>query len=588
MRRPRLLLLSLLIAVPTLTLAGKLGHTGGSDPVGGYALQASNPEPGEHYTRTVAGDFDGDCQQDVAYLLGEKVEVMIDPGLYESRMTCAASGFDMVTVPGADRDDLLVVDALGLVRVTWNYPGAGPCGNWLRVRRLAVEEDLDWIGVDLLRTWSDGPGTPYVFGRYLDGTTIVWMRPGEADWVPEPVFATGSPEPFLDLAPLDFDADGEPELAVIFPSGMAVYELGNPTPVAYHTYPGVTSTALAPLRHTAVSVDPECVAWIGTAADGAQYFAIVDSTGIRNPVPLGHAEIFAMRAGDYDDDGDDDLLCASTASWDLTWVENTGLGEPVFSPPDSVSEAPEANLPADENTAWPVIADLDGDGDGDAAYPIQDDEPFLWVWREAATNQAALRPRLVTATVDGKVVGATVDANQTLRVDVEVDENMPGKYLKIVAWTRDDPSSPMNPQPLRVKYHDVSGRVGTEVRPFEVVIPGGPSQSGGSAAPETFEPLVYLLFQLYDGLGPTDPPTTVYPGLLLVLHAQGVLGPSGQPTANDAFVTSLESSLAFVVMAASAEGGGVEQLDGPGGDEVGKGGDVPCTPVPPNSPPGGR
>ena len=561
------------------------GSPGGTPPAP-YTLGLSTAV-GFSYTATTSGDYDGDGQQDLAYLLGAQVDVMLAPGLFEARLPDIGTSNDLATVPHSPFDYLLTVNASGLWRLVWE-----PLTQTWNSTLIAA---ADWAGAQALDTWVDANGQVTLFGLDASGTKIVEMHFDDTTgWTPGATIDTGSSAPFTHIAAFDYDGDGTPDVGAITTSLLSVYDPASATPstpLTSGSIPGWSNTAITRIHHAGSS--REWLGWIWTKlSDGTtQKFCTFGLEGTANVQGMGNGlDYYDLQAADMDADGDDDVVAVNREKWALSTIPNEGVPAvaPIFSGA-SLVEHVYATTSAATNQARPCIVDIDGDEDGDLCLPLQD-ESALWIHRNTTVDHTTEMPALIASDVSG-VAALYHEANQELTFEIvlpgAVGATLQGDYLEVAVWSQPNPNTPVDPAAIYASRTSVAGMLGADTLTYNISTSALPVSSISQTG---FESILYIKAQMIEAASPlvSEPASNAYPGLLVVLHGQDmpvpISTPRGAPAAgsNEDFVQqSISGQMQFEVGATLfSQGTGLD-----GGDDIGLGGAIPCLPLPPSQPP---
>ncbi len=573
-----------------------------------YTLELTPPGGGQYYTRTASGDFDGDCNADVAYLLGSTVECMLAPGTFEARMTNLGNvnDFDVMQRPG--EDSVVGVNSVGLVEIAMNAHVL-PQWPWTTAFRLQG----GWAGAIKVRTWSVSESETFFVGLGAGGNSLVSARrsgPNGGSWTPGATIALSpAASPQCEIAAYDRDGDGLPEVALMNPQTLTIYSPwgGSPSsPVeSWGPYSGTNNNTIARVRHDGFT--REWLAWVYTLSNGTtQRFLTVGLEGARNLQLVGSGGgVFAQAAGDVNGDEMDDLVASWTFDWSLNYVLNSGQpgpesAGPVFVVADFVRRIYSTQSAA-SNRATPLIVDIDHDGDGELGTPLQH-EGRLWFAHENI-YPITTRPSLVTFSfqnvqnvgaigVNSAVAPTMPQYPKGLQFTIAIPPHSSGPwpanhYLALAAWSRNSPSAELNPVAFAFTRIPIAGEDGAETFGFDPEFSSWINSSLGTqpypdpnSAPG-FDQLVYLVAQIVEAPGPVAPPTRVYTSLVVLLHGQDRLNQQG-PRPNHAFVVGEiggdENDGFQVAFSAAPNPLGL-------GQDIGLAGGVPDMPAEVNNPP---
>ncbi len=271
--------------------------------------------------------------------------------------------------------------------------------------------DLGWdFAYDNHGNWRNGPLHGYVYLIENMGTvesaryspTPVRLRAGGGD-----IDVYGWPSPNL----ADFDNDGDLDLLCgEFLDGFTYFQnLGTRTAPRYGSGMKLSNIVGQPLVMELQMITPTAIDWDADGdidlivGDEDGRVAFVENTGqLRDQMPVFESPKYFRQiadtlkfgalatpfAYDWDQDGDEDILCGNTAG-QIGWFENRGAGEnglpkwsaarllSVRSPDGSVAPfrvmaGPNGSIQGPCEAKWGYttlsVADWDGDGDGDIVY----------------------------------------------------------------------------------------------------------------------------------------------------------------------------------------------------------------------------
>ena len=215
-----------------------------------------------------------------------------------------------------------------------------------------------------------------IFCLLANGDSIGVSRQNGGSYGPaQDVFAvndaSGSRTQVLAIAAVDWDNDGHADVAALTNDGLVAYTAsGNELARSSHPVdPGAYANptrALTVVRYTnpVLQQQRECIAWL--APLGSRQCVLMRGAEIDSQptdIVLDHANHLAVSAGDWTEDGEDDLFLTNAANGRVTMlVGAAGLAPWVFSPLLGFDIAIDNGTP---DPAPVAVGDLDGDGDGD-------------------------------------------------------------------------------------------------------------------------------------------------------------------------------------------------------------------------------
>ena len=128
---------------------------------------------------------------------------------------------------------------------------------------------------------------------------------------------------------------------------------------------------------------------------------------------------------DMDNDGDMDIVSASYSDNTIAWYENDGAANPSWTAADIATSANGAN--------WVFVADMDNDGDMDIISSSQNDDAIAWYENNGSSNPSWTSSDIATS-ADG--------ANCVFAADMDNDGDMDilsSSYLDdAIAWYEND------------------------------------------------------------------------------------------------------------------------------------------------------
>jgi hypothetical protein len=117
----------------------------------------------------------------------------------------------------------------------------------------------------------------------------------------------------------------------------------------------------------------------------------------------------SVYAADIDNDGDIDVLSASTLDNKIAWYENDGASDPSFTARTITTSA---------NGAWSVYAaDIDNDGDMDVVSASYSDDKIAWYESDGASDPS-FTARTITTSADGAISVYAADVDNDGDIDV--------------------------------------------------------------------------------------------------------------------------------------------------------------------------
>lgn len=346
------------------------------------AINRSDTVPDAQFTRTLAGQLNGDLDPDVVFLRGDFPHLAVSPAVYDSvvRYPEPANDIAILRSPALTRDELLTVSGIGLVA-------------WARTENQgftsrALGSDL-WNGAKILRSGrSELRPAPLVVGVAANGTDLLLMtNPGTPEENETSFPLDGNA---IDVILYDRNEDDLADLAVLTDTGLHLYDSGSQVPIA-------SFASNAPQGRLAKIGDARSssrdLIWIETQPGIVDTLFKIRGTNLSSPMPLGPLSTVAVVAGDVDRNGADDLLISHQASYELILLLNHN-GTFSIGSDTAVTVSTGPTGPASNNHAWPVILDLEKDRDLDVVFPVQSTQEFF-VFSNRIVNHQAQAPRLL-------------------------------------------------------------------------------------------------------------------------------------------------------------------------------------------------
>jgi len=410
--------------------------------------------PAPAFTRTVALDIDGDSLQDICMLRGTDVDLMIGPGVFEAVFPSRATGVNDIAAldrfPLQGKQSLLTVGDDGAVvhHFDWGLQ-AGPNGfepveQWVTT----TVNDTTWEDAVLVKSRDNGGTSSQIYGVMDDGETVRSLTNSGTGYLDSHLFSVS--ETILELSIVDWVAGGDPEVCVLTGSGIEVFEHVSGAPGTNQTWQSVYVShppGFTPLSMTAGQGPGagEWVAWsvVLTANPVHERLIIADASGYDVYVLHGPPTVIAMSTGDWDGDGDDDVMTSSKATHDVVILENIGTSEALFdtavSPPGAFFVLQTgASGSAPNNEAHPVFVDLDNDDQLDWCMPIQSTGK-LFVDRNGPTGTFDTSRLAISnsATIDESGCGTS------LHIELSIPVNGPSaaNALECVLFSKADANS---------------------------------------------------------------------------------------------------------------------------------------------------
>ncbi len=274
--------------------------------------------------RTVAVDASGDGRLDLFVRGGPNDNQIVffdGPWTGAGGLTTGIACADFDAAPGQGPNDIA---ALAFV---------GSTGLCLLARNALTSETFEfqsptnlsegpWINAKLVRTGNvDGAGSLDYVGVKSDGRTLILRANGGPTNLEVNVGRD-----ILDVVLVDWGPAGASEIAVLSAQGVEIRSASLAAVDAISPSPGYVSKAIAAL---AVPNENDRLAWIGTkVATGTTHFAVLKrlATRVENLRELDASDATASRilTGDYDADGDTDVVISRTSSIAPWYITSSG------------------------------------------------------------------------------------------------------------------------------------------------------------------------------------------------------------------------------------------------------------------------
>lgn len=276
--------------------------------------------------RLISGDLDGDLVADLALLSGKNLAVLHSPAIHEASTIVTTSALDVAVLPGSAfaAPSLAYLDGSGLVVAEFDAEAG------------AFQVTDTWTG----RGWptagtllaSRGASSTYFAAVASNGGSMVVTErtPTGFKTIGSIVIKIGATTHGIRAAVLlDWDADPaqEPEIALLSTYGMHVFTARG-AELLRVAAPTVGDSIAAIRRGDAT----DALAWLTVNAGGAQELRLYHQTAPsgEQPAVLGVGRIYeSLVAGDYDQDGDDDLLVDEVGSYVVALLDNSYDKVPV-------------------------------------------------------------------------------------------------------------------------------------------------------------------------------------------------------------------------------------------------------------------
>jgi hypothetical protein len=370
---------------------------------------------------------------DAVIVLGDKPVLCVASGFYPTSLVYAISASDLAVLPAAGpggSDAVIAASSSGLQLLGVN-------GKSLWSQPL---DEPGWVGIDLLRTIDlDEDGALDLVGVTVDRLRVLTATRVNGHFVDGPSFSTT--HAIDDVVGVDWSASGHRDLALLTSWGVEIYHLGEPDPFFAREahQPGGTLTMFRQLGS-------ERLAWV-TAVDeqpvsvSGQQLVLLDQAAEHGnaeaPVLTGPVDAVACAATDIELDGKDELVVSGRYGWDPIVVLNQkDAGIPTFTNDPSgvifVESGQEGAAVSDKSNM--ALRDLDGDGDPDLVYPMQDHGDLLVMLNEMRPGVAwAPHVNLVSVTA------IETDDKGVYQVSAQLDVTLPASttgatHIEAILW----------------------------------------------------------------------------------------------------------------------------------------------------------
>ncbi len=357
------------------------------------------------------GHFFGNVERTLCVLVDDRIVEIHDPRVFdiESLEVTLAGVSSAVALP-EDRPgnlaELFAADGSGLKLI----PGAL---SWL-FQAPGLVQGGSWVEAEALQVFDDG-GVDTILGLSSDRLTLLSLV-NSGGWIPGPSLDFG--EIIEDLQALDFDADGESELAVLTFYGVAVVELDG-TEIDFFPSVGTDVGAIEAISGPGADL----LAWATLDSELEPILRVDGMSGSEAPLRLSFpivegqspvlVDVAEMTGGDCNADGLDDLVLSDFASHRAVLLVNQGIPLAHFAANDLGSDhfllhlALPAAEPGQENDCQPLIDDIDGDGQGDIAFGLDSTNEIV-IFTNIPLSSV---PAVIEAQINDPLVSATTYFN---------------------------------------------------------------------------------------------------------------------------------------------------------------------------------
>lgn len=338
-----------------------------------------------------AGQFTPDRVPDVIVLKGNTAVFSYGPALYNAFHNVATGVQSMTVIPRGAPSGL---DALATIQ------SSGLAIHWPRAETSAfittLLNDSQWIGATNLHCvdldQQNGADLVAIDANGKKLLRAVNMGPG--------IYISESKITLSNFAetmiPVEWDGDERTEFALAHNQGLSILD-GDGTSLREET--SASGGLLCRFQDRTSSTDN--LAWMPTSSSPTKEVLIVlDPSGVEHPLTMNTIGTVAIRAGDLDQDGNDDLVLSGKVSHNLAVFINQqkpqsasttfSLGlEDFFL--IGISKPPSAPAPYCE--APPLISDLNGDKDLDIYFTVESQQEFVLISNNQV-DETTLVPQL--------------------------------------------------------------------------------------------------------------------------------------------------------------------------------------------------
>ncbi len=340
--------------------------------------------------RTEVGQLTTDGLPDAVVAADGKLYLCYGPALYDyvgQIGSFTTTDFAILEGSGENgQDGLVVATSTGIDR--WWHESA--TNTWTSASLGGGEADARRIRVGDI----DDDGSLDVVSLSSDGLTLSFVK----DIPTTPVETTLTlPAESVDFVLLNITGNDELEIAIMTASsGTKILEEDGTEVMSFLL--GQTGDLLGVIRDSSSTYDrlPAVV-----KVNGTQYLTVTDYTGTEQAILAG-TDISVLATGDLGNDGNDEVVFSRVADQNPRELFNRAPTTTTFSrivgqTLEFVPATPIQNSPG--NVAWPVIADIDLDGDNDMLYPEQLGQKVTYLENDVV-DASSLEPVVISATLN--------------------------------------------------------------------------------------------------------------------------------------------------------------------------------------------
>ncbi|MFT7671283.1 MAG: hypothetical protein ACI8X5_004000 [Planctomycetota bacterium] len=329
------------------------------------------PPSSDDITRTEWADIDGDGQEDAIFLMGDSLLTYLAPGIHETVISDLSGPLSVVHDFAIARnpignDAVLLVDAAGLVELQFNTT----------TRPYAITRNVigAFTGAVKLDVWSDNNGNHWAVGTNQSGATLFLADDLNGTWTPRTSVPSNSPSSAIDLVLFGNDGtNSSPKALFLTTAGFAISDPFDGGVTSVNMNPVFSYKDVARLSRGS-QLQPDALAFLGVGPSG-DFFAVLSDGEVSSYELLdSEDEIYAISTGRFSPDLLDDIALAGRLSKEIfVMIDGAANAEELpnftFSTEHSVVYDDSPGTAAAQ-TATPLIADLDHDGDGDILVAI--------------------------------------------------------------------------------------------------------------------------------------------------------------------------------------------------------------------------
>ncbi len=443
--------LSWLVAAPCLAAAPQwtdIDTTANAHTVGGAEASLAGD-----YGNTIAGDWDRDLVQDIAFTTGTNLVCVFAPGQFDLTQASSVTAVDMASLPtNAEGTEhcIFLVNSAGLSVANWD---AGvwtetliAAGSWTQVE--SIRTHVGDYGMVIVGLTADKRTLQVITARHTyQRASTIWTEVGSK------TVATN----ILDFELLDWDTLPGADIAFSTGSTLEVHPLPFGKNALYvANMPGYTAPQIERIQRSWYIRD--LLAVITKDTVGNQFLSVHRPAGIHTVTDLSASEdVIDMTAAEFDGPAIDLNGTVGRANSDMfltlagTHYLGMLLASDQISPRYSFSTLlregqiyPCATrfgigAPVNGSQAPPVIVDLDNDGGMDLCLPIRS-ESRVWIYKDQQTeNHYRWIPNMHIEA--GR--GIELHGDATLELELSVPEifeksGTPADELELSIWTLPD------------------------------------------------------------------------------------------------------------------------------------------------------